>query len=191
MPCGRFNVLVVTSRNRSATEIVAWTALSAVAPGAAHLRAGWRRTGFALLGCYCLILASGAMLAFQADAELAGEALNWLNAIGNTAAATGFAWFCLVVHSYVVLEPRRLSKAGQIVTGAVAAILAVVVTAPFALAAHYARVSQEMLDSVFTAPAPPPPRQPSTSATPDPWSGRDRVNVLLLGGDWDDDRVGV
>ncbi|MBO3747902.1 LCP family protein [Streptosporangiaceae bacterium NEAU-GS5] len=188
MPAGRFNVLVVTSRNRSATEIVAWTALSAVAPGAAHLRAGWRRTGFALLGCYCLILAGAAGVVVQADAELAGEALNWLNAIGNTAAAAGLGWFCLVVHSYVVLEPRRLSKAGQIVTGAVAAILAVVVATPFALAAHYARVSQEMLDSVFSAPAPP---QPSVSATPDPWGGRDRVNVLLLGGDWDDDRIGV
>ena len=70
MPGGRFNVLVVTSRNRSATEIVAWTALSAVAPGAAHLRAGWRRTGFALLGCYGLLLTGAVTVVLRADAGM-------------------------------------------------------------------------------------------------------------------------
>ncbi|MEU7938766.1 LCP family protein [Microbispora bryophytorum] len=173
-----------------AAALIGWVALSAVLPGAAHLRAGRWRTGLLLLGGYLTGVVAVACVAVGADAGLAGRALGWLGQISLVFAACAVAWFWLVVRSYVVLRPGRLPRKGQIITGLVAGVLAVVVAAPFAVAARYVRVSEQTIDAMFAAPG-------GTSQAggavrrDDPWAGRDRVNVLLLGGDWGDNRIGM
>jgi anionic cell wall polymer biosynthesis LytR-Cps2A-Psr (LCP) family protein len=162
--------------------VIGWLALSAVLPGAAHLRAGWTRTGLALLGTYLGIVLTGFGVATTADAGLAGRALSWLTAISVLAWAAALGWFVLIVHSFVVLRPWRLPRKGQILTGAVAGVLALVTAAPFVITAQYVTVSQRTLEQMFGG---------SAESIGDPWSGRDRVNVLLVGGDADDNRVGI
>ncbi|GIH24043.1 hypothetical protein Aph01nite_23530 [Acrocarpospora phusangensis] len=162
--------------------MIGWLALSAVLPGAAHLRAGWTRTGLALLGTYLGIVLTGLAIVTRADAGLAGRALSWLTAISVVAWAAALAWFALIVHSFVVLKPWRLPMRWQIVTGATAGFLAIVTALPFAVTAQYASVSQRTLERVFGI---------SSGPIGDPWAGRDRVNVLLLGGDWDQNRIGI
>ncbi|WP_433239964.1 LCP family protein [Streptosporangium sp. CA-135522] len=171
-------------------------ALSAVAPGAAHLRAGWRRTGLTLLSVYAALLLGLLWAALTVDfVDLAGRlaASSWLTVVTAVSIALGLAWFALIVHSFMVLRPSTLPRAGQAVAGAVAGVLAVVVVLPFGLVGQYAAVSQSTLEEVFSAPATPPPSPGSTgpAGTQDPWAGRDRVNILLLGGDADTHRVGV
>ncbi|MCT9929357.1 LCP family protein [Planotetraspora sp. A-T 1434] len=173
---------------RRAAALIGWVALSVVAPGAAHLRAGWKRTGYALLGGYLVVAGCAAVVIATADAGLAGRALNWLTQITVTAAVCAVAWFSLVIHSFVVLRPGTLTRAGQVVTGLVCGALAVTVAVPFALAAQYVAVSQRTIDTVFAEPAAGARGGPEAG---DPWAGRDRVNVLLLGGDWGNDRIGV
>ncbi|WP_262379396.1 LCP family protein [Nonomuraea sp. PA05] len=178
----------------SAGAVLGWLVLAALAPGAAHLRAGWRRTGLTLISVYAALLLAVLAVALTNDiGSLAGSATqnSSLIAIMVGAIVLGLAWFALIVHSFVVLRPGRLAQSGQILTGTVAGLLAVVVIVPFGYAAQFANTSREALGAIFQAPenegeSPAPDPKPE-----DPWSGRDRVNILLLGGDADDNRVGV
>ncbi|GGO30549.1 hypothetical protein GCM10010116_61160 [Microbispora rosea subsp. aerata] len=175
---------------RRAAALIGWVALSAVLPGAAHLRARRWRTGLLLLGGYLTVAATVVGMTGGADAGLAGRALGWLGQISVVFLACSLAWFCLVIRSYVVLRPGRLPRSGQILTGLVAGVLAIVVAVPFAVAARYVRLSQQTLDAMFAAPAG-SDRADGVVRPEDPWAGRDRVNVLLLGGDWGDNRIGM
>ncbi|MEV0306937.1 LCP family protein [Nonomuraea fuscirosea] len=179
---------------KSAGAVLGWLVLSALAPGSAHLRTGWRRTGLVLLSCYAALLL--ALLAFVLSNDLgtlAGSATqdSWLTAIMAGGIVLGLAWFALIVHSFVVLRPGRLAQSGQVLTGTVAGLLAIAVVVPFGYAAQSAGTSRQTLDRIFTAPeneGEPPPPEPEPE---DPWAGRERVNILLLGGDADDNRTGV
>ncbi|MEV0995158.1 LCP family protein [Nonomuraea sp. NPDC050202] len=178
----------------SAGAVLGWLVLAALAPGAAHLRAGWRRTGLVLISLYAVLLLG--LLAFVLTNDignLAGSITkdSWLATIMFGTIALGVAWFAMIVHSFVVLRPGRLAQPAQILTGTVAGLLAVAVVVPFGFAAQTASTSRQALDNIFQAPenegeAPAPEPKPE-----DPWAGRDRVNILLLGGDADDNRVGV
>ncbi|MFC7649902.1 hypothetical protein ACFQX6_63390 [Streptosporangium lutulentum] len=174
--------------------VIGWTALSAIAPGAAHLRAGWRRTGLTLLSVYAALLLALLWVVLTSDlGELAGQLVtsSWLTAVTVGSIALGIAWFALIVHSFVVMNPGTLRGTDQIVTGGVAGVLAVGVLLPFSLVGQYAAVSQSALDDVFSAPATPRSQTGDGGAREqDPWAGRDRVNILLLGGDADTNRVG-
>jgi LCP family protein required for cell wall assembly len=167
--------------------VIGWTALSVILPGAAHVRAGWRRTGFALMGLYIAIVLGLVVLSRIADTALLARALDWLGTITVVSLVAAVAWFALIVHSYVALRPGGLSSGAQILSGVTAGVLSVSAALPFVLAADYANVSQQTLDDVFgTAGA---TAEPVKQA--DPWNGRSRVNILMLGGDWQENRIGV
>ncbi|MGW7482864.1 LCP family protein [Nonomuraea muscovyensis] len=174
-----------------AGAVLGWLALSAVAPGAAHLRMGWRRTGLVLLGGYLAGLVALLAVALLNDGLVGALTRNsWLTAITVGSAVLGLVWFALVVHSFVVLQPGGLSQAGQILTGTLAGLLAVVVVLPFAFAAQTVWTSRQTLNDIFDTPVAGPSAQASVRPE-DPWAGRERVNILLLGGDADDHRAGV
>ncbi|GAA2910606.1 hypothetical protein GCM10010517_77110 [Streptosporangium fragile] len=175
--------------------VIGWTALSALAPGAAHLRAGWRKSGLALLSAYAVLLLGLLWVVLTSDlAALAGQlvASSWLTVITGTSVVLGLAWFAVVVHSFVVMNPGTLPAPWQAATGTLAGVLAVATLVPFGFVGQYAAVSQSALDDVFSAPvAPQPGATGAGQEEQDPWAGRSRVNILLLGGDADDHRVGV
>jgi polyisoprenyl-teichoic acid--peptidoglycan teichoic acid transferase len=177
-----------------AVKLLGWLALSALAPGIAHLRAGRRRTGLVLLSCYAAVLLGVLWIALTTD-SLFGALIDdtWLTVISYVLPLLGVAWFAMMVHSFVVLRPGTLRQAEQIVTGTVAGLLSVAVLAPFALAAQTVWTSRDMLNSIFRdTPAEPPARDGRPTPRPeDPWAGRERVNILLLGGDADEHRPGV
>jgi LCP family protein required for cell wall assembly len=179
----------------SAAGVLGWLVLAALAPGAAHLRAGRRKTGLVLISLYAVALLG--LLAFVLSNDLGtllGSATqdSWITAVMIGSGVLGAAWFALIVHSFVVLRPHRLGQAGQVLTGTLAGLLAVVVVLPFAYAAHSASTYRQALDDIFQAPVEavdePTPPAPKPE---DPWAGRERINILLLGGDADDHRVGV
>ncbi|PZG30360.1 LytR family transcriptional regulator [Spongiactinospora gelatinilytica] len=177
------------SRTLGIGAVIGWTLVSVVAPGAAHLKTGHRRTGFALLGVYAALLITAGVRALTADAGFIGRLTSpeWLTGITVGAVVLGLGWFAVIVHSFVVLRPGVLQARGQAITGVVAGLTAVAVLVPFAWAVNFVTVSRRTLDEVFDS-APDPTE---TVKPEDPWNGRDRLNVLLLGGDADDHRVGV
>ncbi|GAA4068622.1 LCP family protein [Nonomuraea soli] len=174
--------------------VLGWTLLSIVAPGAAHLRAGWRKTGLTLLSIYFAgILALLALALFQ-GVDLAGSiaaSSSLLITVTVGAAVLGLAWFALVVHSFIVLKPSKLPQNGQILVGTVAGLMAVLVIAPFGLTAQSLWVGNDTLNDIFTGPASSSGREAAPVKREDPWAGRTRVNILVLGGDADDHRSGV
>jgi LCP family protein required for cell wall assembly len=177
----------------STGAIIGWTALSALVPGAAHLRAGRRRTGFILLGAFGLVLLAGVVFAIVVARDV-GLALKDSTFVTLTIAAGvgALAWFTLMIMSYIALGPQRLPQSGQVISGVMVGILCVSVMAPFALTASSLMTVRDTANAIF--PSDPDP-DPGTSAAPikqqDPWNGRRRVNFLLLGGDAAGDRTGV
>ncbi|XVQ82359.1 LCP family protein [Microbispora siamensis] len=170
-------------------SLIGWTALSAVLPGAAHLRAGNRRTGIALLATFGVVLVALVVLVLRLK-DNAGVVLrgSTMTAVMAGAAACALAWFALVLLSFVALRPQRLPQTGQVVSGIVAGVLCVAVMAPFAFTANTIRTASQLLDDV-TAPA--EGSTPVPVHAEDPWNGRTRVNFLLIGGDAAGNRVGV
>ncbi|MEW9549236.1 LCP family protein [Nonomuraea sp. NPDC050783] len=178
--------------------LLGWLVLAALVPGAAHLRAGWRKTGLVLVSCYAALLlaALGVWLATDLG-SLAGSLVDnsAMTAIIAGTAVLAVAWFALIVHSFVVLRPGRLPQGGQILAGTTAGLLAVLVVVPFGVLGNLAWTSQETLNEIFPE-APAEPAGPGSPAVArpvpeDPWAGRERVNILLLGGDADGHRPGV
>jgi LCP family protein required for cell wall assembly len=170
-------------------SIIGWTSLSAVAPGAAHLRAGQRRTGFSLLGTFAALLLTGAIIALV-NMDNVGFAVrdSTLLTVAVLAGVGALAWFLLLLMSYVALKPNRLNGTGQIVSGVVAGVLCVSVMAPFAFTASSVLTARDLANSLF-------PSDDEGVAAPikheDPWNGKVRVNFLLIGGDAAGNRTGV
>ncbi|WP_433430931.1 LCP family protein [Nonomuraea sp. CA-141351] len=178
----------------SAKAVLGWLVLAALAPGAAHLRAGWRKTGLVLLSCYIVGLLALLALALTTDNLLGSLTENsWLTSIMVGTGVLGVAWFALIVHSFVVLRPGRLPQSGQILSGTLAGLLAVVVVFPFGWVTQAVWTSRQTLNDIFQeTPSDAPSDGAAAAEKPeDPWTGRQRVNILLLGGDGDDDRIGI
>ncbi|MEU4228569.1 LCP family protein [Nonomuraea sp. NPDC026600] len=179
-----------------AWAVLGWLALAVVAPGAAHLRAGWRKTGLTLLGCYAAGLLALLAVRLSTDNLLGDLQQNsWLTGVAAGAAALGVAWFALIVHSFIVLRPGSLPQSGQILAGTFAGLLAVVVVLPFGAGANFAWTYRQALNDIFVndgSDGGDPGAQAAEKIRPeDPWAGRTRVNILLIGGDADDNRIGV
>ncbi|WP_214317158.1 LCP family glycopolymer transferase [Nonomuraea sediminis] len=173
-------------------SVIGWTALSVILPGAAHLRAGHRRTGIALVGVYAVLLLTALAYGLTRNMDnltaFAGEGAQ--TAVIAVASGLALAWFALIVVSYVVLRPNRLPQLGQILSGLAVGVLSVAVMAPFALTANTMLTVKDTIDNIFPsgndAEAAPVPTDPAN-----PWESRDRVNFLLIGGDAAGDRTGV
>jgi hypothetical protein len=147
-------------------SVIGWTALSALLPGIAHLRAGKRRLGYILMAIYAVLLvAAGVTIAVALSAgsleDLGGWAVKDSTLIGVTAGAVvgALAWFALLVHSFVSLRPQRLSRNGQVVAGVVAGVLCVAVTAPFAFTASSVQTAREVANGIFAPTRARPPRR--------------------------------
>ncbi|MFI6322513.1 LCP family protein [Nonomuraea sp. NPDC050556] len=174
--------------------VLGWTLLSVMVPGAAHLRAGWRKTGLALLGAYAAMLLGILALYLVYGVALVGTitaSATWVNVVIAVTILLGLAWFALVVHSFMVMRPGALPQNGQILTGTLAGLMAVVVLAPFAYATQFLVSTQSLVGSVFreTGEEVEAGEKPRTEA--DPWAGRPRVNIMLIGGDADEHRPSV
>jgi LCP family protein required for cell wall assembly len=98
-------------------------------------------------------------------------------------------WLAVVVSCYVLVRPPDLRRWQEVLGGAVVAAACVALALPVATASRYATVQADLVTHVFehneTATI------PHDVTVKDPWGGRDRVSVLLLGGDGDVGRDGI
>ncbi|WP_214321139.1 LCP family protein [Nonomuraea sediminis] len=170
------------SDKRSAGAAIGWTVLSIVVPGAAHLRAGYRIVGLALLTLFlgAGVAATVVVLSSGGTAVLTDAA--WARMLAGLCIGVGVTWGLLVIASYAALRPRRR----LVWSDAVALVLVAAVLSPFVVASRAVKTVDDTLGQVFTAPEEPVPINHA-----DPWAGRDRINILLLGGDGAADRRGT
>jgi polyisoprenyl-teichoic acid--peptidoglycan teichoic acid transferase len=166
------------------------TLMSAVAPGSGFWWAGRR-----MLGLVTMVLALAALvvaaLALPHDVHGALDFAFDPARLEVTSVVLGIAlllWTVVVVLTFVMVRPIAVRRWVTGLGGVVVAALIIGVAVPAAVASRYANVQADFVKSVFennrsaTAPA---------VGKEDPWGGRDRVNVLLLGGDGGPYRDGV
>lgn len=169
-------------RARSLVGVLGLTALGLALPGSSFLMLRRRLLGaVVLLGFVC----SAAVLAYlllerRRDVLQLLVQTGWLIAV-MVALGVGFlAWTAVIVASDALARPRGLTTRQRFGASAFTLLVCSALAVPFAVAVSYASAQRDFIRDVFA---------PSTSATrpeasaDDPWLGRDRVNVLLLGGD--------
>jgi LCP family protein required for cell wall assembly len=170
--------------------VLGLTALGAVLPGSALIAAGARKLGWTILGGAVMLVAAAAWLATSGRETAVQLAVDPTALLVVIAGAVGLAvvWALVVIAGYRMLAPDTTTGVQHLVGGALVTLLALGVAAPAFEAAHLASVQRNLITGLFAdGESATVPEQVAA----DPWSGKDRVNVLLLGGDGGDDRTGV
>jgi LCP family protein required for cell wall assembly len=173
---------------RSLPRALALTFASAAVWGVAHLAMGRRITGALLMGAFALLVTASvvAATAFQDDLKIMAVKPEWVRGIMVCAIALGLVWITVVIRSFQITRPSGLAfLPGAAAAGLVTVLCAAIVT-PFVGVAKYGNTYQDGLTHIFQAGG-----GSKTVNENDPWNGRPRVNILLLGGDSAYDRVGV
>jgi polyisoprenyl-teichoic acid--peptidoglycan teichoic acid transferase len=167
------------------------TGLSALLPGSGYLYSGRKGLGWAVL----VPSVVGAILAVWLAPRDLHSALVFafdpqrLTTAAALLAVGLMAWIAVVVTTFLMIRPLHIERwktwSGAVFVG----VLCIAVAAPVTMAARYAMVQADLVTTVFSD------DQSATTPTDvteeDPWGGRGRVNVLLLGGDGGEGRIGV
>lgn len=165
------------------------TFASALAWGVAHLATGRRAAGGILLGLQ-LVLVTGlgiALTVYRADLIHLAVRPDWLQRVAAGAVILGVLWITVVIRSYQLLRPERMSVGARAAGAAMVAVLCFGVAVPVAWSAHSTYVYRDALTSIFRAGG----KNGRPVDAKDPWNGQARVNILLLGGDAAKNREGV
>ena len=164
------------------------TVVNTVLPGTAFLAARRRLLGGIVLG---LFLASAAAVAwlltggrrYAVRIGVDTTTLLWVLAV---VAVGALVWITVIVAGYVMLLPRPSSAPKHVVGALVCALMVAVVALPAFYAGRLSLVQRDLIAGVFSG---------GESATvddkPNPFGSKERVNVLLLGGDGGEGREGV
>jgi LCP family protein required for cell wall assembly len=176
-------------RARGFGGALGWTALGTVLPGTAFLAAGRRALGAVVLVVFLLLVGVLAWLAtggrrIAVQASVNTDSLLWV--IGGLA-VLALLWAVVVVASWAMLVPRRTSRVRHVLGALVVVLLVACVAAPAAYAGRLAAVQRDLIAGVFTENG----RSATVDNRPDPFGTKQRVNVLLLGGDGGAGREGV
>ena len=173
---------------RSFRSLVGWTVLGAFLPGSALIAAGRRSAGAAVLAVFAVLAAVVLWLATAGRQTAARWAVDptklvWLVV---AIAVVALLWAAVIVLGTALLRPDRLPRGQRLATGALAGLLVLLVLAPAVLAGHLASTTRTVIAGVFEE-----GESATVEQTPDPFGDKERVNVLLLGGDGGEGREGV
>ncbi|MBA2952777.1 LCP family protein [Nocardioides sp. CGMCC 1.13656] len=176
-------------RARTLAGALGITVLGAVLPGVGYIwsrrRLGWAVLvlflgGLAVAGYYAGDLSRAVDLAFD-PARL--QALRFL--LGALLAM----WLFVVATTYLMVRPIGMAWLEKSLGVVVVVLLCVLGSIPAVQAMRIANSQRDLVATVFdneqTATA------PTNVTKADPWAGKDRVNVLLLGGDGGVGRTGI
>ncbi|HEY6737313.1 MAG TPA: LCP family protein [Actinopolymorphaceae bacterium] len=175
-----------TLAGRSFGAAIGFTVLGTIVPGLGLVAAGKRRAGAIVLAVTGLLLLLVGWFALFRRSDLLHlavdpTALSWLSPL---LFALGMAWVAVIVTSYRALRPWRISPLGRFAGSALVSALAIVVMLPMAFTSRVATVQGDLVSTVFKDDKEiRSETKPQNVTAEDPWGGRDRVNVLLLGSD--------
>jgi polyisoprenyl-teichoic acid--peptidoglycan teichoic acid transferase len=166
-----------------------WTALNAIVPGTGLIAAGRRRMGTAVLVVFLVLVGVLVGLAVGGRQMLARWTVDtthlaWLTVgIGVVA----LLWAAVIVIGYRFLLPRGVPRGKQVLGGVVVALLVAAIALPAYFTGRVAGTTRDVIADVFDD----NPVSATVEDVPDPFGGKDRINVLLLGGDAGKNRTGT
>ncbi|MFT4110706.1 LCP family protein [Propionicimonas sp.] len=177
------------ANGQSFSGALGWTALGAIVPGLGLWRAGRRVAGGILIGLFVVIVGGlGVLYVTNRNAvESAVLAPGTLQNIAIGLIVVALAWVAVIGISHLALRPANASTGQRAAGAAVVGVLSFVVAAPMAVGANLAWTTGNLLDSVIGTDETPNSTQPTINAA-DPWKDKDRLNILILGGDSGNDR---
>lgn len=176
---------------RDTWAAVGLAALSALIPGSGHIWAGRRRIGAVILVLFVLLLGTGAFIGTTMDRTQLMSYLvdsNVLMGVIVCALLLAVGWSAVIVSAYYVRSPGRPSPLHAVLAAVVIGVLSLAVSTPPIYAARYAFVGRDVINKVFPTDH---DQKRKTKEGKDPWAGKPRINVLLLGGDGGYDRTGI
>ncbi|MCO7221204.1 LCP family protein, partial [Klenkia sp. PcliD-1-E] len=176
---------------RSFARAAGLTVLGAVVPGSGLLAAGRRRTGAAVLGVFVLLLGGALWLATAGRRTAVRAAVDPQVLLGVMVGVGVLAvlWIAVVVTGYRLLLPRRVSRLQHGVGAVLVALLVAAVAVPAVTAVRLAGAQRGLVDTVFADGQSATVQEPADPVNP--FGDKERVNVLLLGGDGGEGREGV
>src|SRR3954468_6764828 len=186
-------------RSQGGLRFIAVTLLSLI-PGAGLLALGRRVVGGLLLLVTLAVVGLGAFAVVAGQARARALALavrpNALLWAAGIAVLVGLVWAVSVAVTGWLGRPRQTRRSQRVLATAFVAVLTLAAAAPRALAARYALIQRDVVQSLFAGGgAGVGPALHGAVAAPgqasDPWKDTPRVNVLLLGSDAGADRTGV
>jgi anionic cell wall polymer biosynthesis LytR-Cps2A-Psr (LCP) family protein len=164
------------------------TFVSAALWGFAHLWMGRRKAGLLLLALYWILAAALVVVGTAFRGRLVGWAVrpDLLIAITIGSLALGMIWVTVVIRSYQIARPDGVGIVRRTAANATVGALCVALCVPFGWAARYTHIYRDTLTGIFQT-----GDGVKKVDTDNPWAGKPRVNILLLGGDAARNRVGV
>ncbi|MGQ0625815.1 MAG: LCP family protein [Sporichthyaceae bacterium] len=186
-------------------------AIASLIPGLGHLLAGRRRAGLLLLTATLLLVGALAYLASaltMSEAERLAVRSDVLLGVTAALLAIGFAWCGSILSAYRCARPMRMTRTQWLGSQAVVWSVCLAVMTPLTWSAQHVYAARDVLevfrdDAIVAAPIPPLPTlapvpaptptapKPSPTPTPVPFADKERVNLLLLGGDGGPNRRGI
>src|SRR6478735_4151511 len=165
------------------------TLLGAILPGAGYL---WTRRRLGWLVLLLFLAGVGAAAYYFADVHHAAQLAFDPARLRVTAVVLGVGyvvWAFTVVTTYAMARPPGMNRLEKSLGVLVVTLLCILVAVP---AVKSVRISTTQADFVATVFDDEQTQTIPTGVTEeDPWAGRDRVNVLLLGGDGGVGRTGI
>ncbi len=157
--------------------------MTLVMPGSAQLAGGSRRIGmFALriwASLWLLVLLAALLALIQPKAALAAITLApTLEALQIGIVIVGLGWVGLIVDAWRLANPGEQGRWGRVVSSALTLTVALTIFGGFVAVASMASAQHELTAAVF-------------SGGGDQVAKQGRYNILLLGGDAEEDRVGL
>ena len=189
----RRRMLAQRATRRSASLTVATT----IVPGLGLLRTRYRRLGVLVLVLVVLLAlaAIGAVIMLgptQAALAVAVRPGALLAAAALVVVGT-LIWLWTIVLTHRGTTDPLMSRRQRAGLRALTALLCIVVLVPMGTVVSYSLIQRDVVGALFGTAAltngGDSGAQPGKG--PDPWSGVARVNMLLLGSDAGDDRIGV
>ena len=164
--------------------VLGWTVLGAVIPGLGLIKAGRRLAGGLVLGLYVLVLGGAAALYLTNQRWVTSQLVkpDVLQGIAGLLLTIAVTWVAVIGLSHLSLRPANPSVAQRAASAAVVGLLSFLVAAPLAVGANAAWSTAGAVRTIFGEDTEPNSTQPTLNAE-DPWRDKDRLNILILGGD--------
>ena len=166
-----------------------WTLLGALLPGTAFLAAGRRWLGAVTLLLFALLVAAVVWLATAGRRTAVGLAVDtrsllWVVAVVGLIT---LLWVIVIIAGYRMLAAPGTSRWLHLLGSLVVALLVAAVALPAVLVGRVALAQRGLVGGLFAEDG----ESATVEEVPDPFGDKERVNVLLLGGDGGEGRDGV
>jgi polyisoprenyl-teichoic acid--peptidoglycan teichoic acid transferase len=178
---------------RRTRAVLGLTLLGSVIPGTGYLFAGRKKLGAAVLTISAGLLVVAAYLGLTQRKRVLELAVapDQLRYVTFGLVLLGTLWIVVIITSHRALRSGVATPGSRVGGALLVGLLSFAVAVPTALGVQTARTQQDLVQSVFAGGNSKSATRPTIKNKKDPWAGKPRLNVLLLGADDGADRDGV